>query len=93
MEHHLAVESPAARSSGSSVSGSATVDVAAADVADTLSGDIEPTDTGSVGAGSADRVSKVRWTVARDIAIAWVLTIPVSALLAASLYLIVDLIL
>jgi len=46
-----------------------------------------------MGAGSADRVSKVRWTVARDIAVAWLLTIPVSALLAAGLYLIVDLIL
>jgi PiT family inorganic phosphate transporter len=44
-----------------------------------------------LGAGSADRVSKVRWTVARDIAVAWVLTIPVSALLAAGLYLVVDL--
>lgn len=44
-----------------------------------------------MGAGSADRVSKVRWTVARDIAVAWVLTIPVSALLAALLYLVVDL--
>jgi PiT family inorganic phosphate transporter len=44
-----------------------------------------------MGAGSADRVSKVRWTVARDIAVAWVLTIPVSALLAAGLFLIVDL--
>jgi PiT family inorganic phosphate transporter len=46
-----------------------------------------------MGAGSADRVSKVRWTVARDIAVAWVLTIPVSALMAAGLYLVVDLIL
>jgi PiT family inorganic phosphate transporter len=44
-----------------------------------------------VGAGSADRVSKVRWTVARDIVVAWVLTIPVAALLAAILYLIIDL--
>ena len=44
-----------------------------------------------MGAGSADRVSKVRWTVARDIAIAWLLTIPVSGLLAAGLYLLVDL--
>ncbi len=44
-----------------------------------------------MGAGSADRVSKVRWTVARDIGIAWLLTIPVSALLAAGLYLIVAL--
>jgi PiT family inorganic phosphate transporter len=46
-----------------------------------------------MGAGSADRVSKVRWTVARDIAVAWVLTIPVAGLLAAGLYLLIDLIL
>jgi PiT family inorganic phosphate transporter len=39
-----------------------------------------------MGVGSADRVSKVRWRVARDIAMAWVLTIPVAALLAAGLY-------
>ncbi len=46
-----------------------------------------------MGVGSADRVSKVRWTVARDIAVAWLLTIPVSALVAAGLYLVVDLVL
>jgi inorganic phosphate transporter, PiT family len=46
-----------------------------------------------MGAGSADRVSKVRWTVARDIAVAWVLTIPVTALLAAGLYSIISLVL
>lgn len=40
-----------------------------------------------LGAGSADRVSKIRWIVARDIAVAWLLTIPVSALLAAGFYL------
>jgi PiT family inorganic phosphate transporter len=40
-----------------------------------------------LGAGSADRVSKIRWTVARDIAVAWLLTIPVSATLAAGFYL------
>jgi len=45
-----------------------------------------------MGAGAADRVSKVRWTVALDIVVAWVLTIPVSALLAAGLYLLVDLV-
>jgi len=33
----------------------------------------------------------VRWTVARDIVVAWVLTIPVAALLAAGLYLLIDL--
>jgi PiT family inorganic phosphate transporter len=43
-----------------------------------------------MGAGSADRLSKVRWTVARDIAVAWVLTIPISALMAAGVYLIVS---
>jgi PiT family inorganic phosphate transporter len=46
-----------------------------------------------LGAGSADRVSKVRWNVAFDIAVAWLLTIPVSAALAAGLYLLVDLVL
>lgn len=46
-----------------------------------------------MGAGSADRLSKVRWVVARDIAVAWLLTIPVSVLLAAGLYLLIDLIL
>jgi PiT family inorganic phosphate transporter len=44
-----------------------------------------------MGAGAADRVSKVRWTVGRDIAVAWVLTIPVSALVAAGLYLLIHL--
>ena len=43
-----------------------------------------------MGAGSADRVSKVRWHVARDIAMAWLLTIPVAALLAAAIYLLVN---
>ena len=45
-----------------------------------------------VGAGSADRLSKVRWTVARDIVLAWVLTIPVCMGLAAGLYLLVSLV-
>ncbi len=40
-----------------------------------------------VGAGAAERLSKVRWKVAQEIAIAWVLTIPVSALLAALFHL------
>jgi PiT family inorganic phosphate transporter len=46
-----------------------------------------------MGAGSADRISKVRWNVARDIAMAWLLTIPVAALLAAILYALIDLLL
>jgi PiT family inorganic phosphate transporter len=45
-----------------------------------------------LGAGSADRVSMVRWNVAREIAVAWLLTIPVSALIAAGLYLLVELV-
>jgi PiT family inorganic phosphate transporter len=39
-----------------------------------------------VGVGSAERVSKVRWGMARQIAIAWLLTIPATALLAAVLH-------
>ena len=35
-----------------------------------------------VGVGSANRLSAVRWTVARRVAWAWVLTIPGSALVA-----------
>ncbi len=39
-----------------------------------------------MGAGAAERWSKVRWRVARDMAIAWLLTIPASASLAAGFY-------
>ncbi len=39
-----------------------------------------------VGVGSAERASKVRWKVAQDIALAWILTIPITALLAAGAY-------
>jgi PiT family inorganic phosphate transporter len=39
-----------------------------------------------VGAGSAERLSKVRWGVAQQIGMAWLLTIPFSALLAAGVY-------
>ena len=38
-----------------------------------------------VGAGSAERLSKVRWGVAANIGIAWLTTIPVTALLGAIL--------
>ncbi len=40
-----------------------------------------------MGVGSAERLSKVRWGVAGDIAVAWLLTIPITALLGAVLYL------
>jgi PiT family inorganic phosphate transporter len=39
-----------------------------------------------MGAGSAERLSKVRWGVAGNIAMAWLVTIPVTTLIAAVLY-------
>jgi PiT family inorganic phosphate transporter len=39
-----------------------------------------------MGVGAAERVNKVRWGVAQEIAIAWLLTIPATALVAAGLY-------
>jgi PiT family inorganic phosphate transporter len=36
-----------------------------------------------IGVGASDRFSAVRWGVAGNIIVAWVLTIPMSALLAA----------
>jgi PiT family inorganic phosphate transporter len=39
-----------------------------------------------MGVGAAERVKKVRWGVAQEIATAWLLTIPATALLAAALY-------
>ncbi len=39
-----------------------------------------------VGVGAARRVSAVRWSVARDIVIAWVVTMPMAALIAALVF-------
>ena len=39
-----------------------------------------------MGVGAADRVNKVRWGVAGEIATAWFLTIPATALVAAGIY-------
>ena len=39
-----------------------------------------------MGVGAAERKNKVRWGVAKEIAMAWVLTIPATALVAAGLY-------
>ena len=39
-----------------------------------------------IGVGSAERVSKVRWSVAEDIITAWLITIPASGLLSAGVY-------
>ncbi len=43
-----------------------------------------------IGVGSAERLSKVRWGVAGEIAVAWVITIPATALVAAGIYLIIE---
>jgi PiT family inorganic phosphate transporter len=39
-----------------------------------------------MGVGAAERVSKVRWTVAKDIATAWLVTIPTSGIMSAGIY-------
>ncbi len=39
-----------------------------------------------VGVGSSERLSKVRWNVVGDILTTWIITIPVSGLLAAGMY-------
>ena len=39
-----------------------------------------------MGVGTAERASKVRWGVAQDIAVAWLLTIPATALVATGIY-------
>jgi PiT family inorganic phosphate transporter len=39
-----------------------------------------------MGAGAAERISKVRWQVGREMLTTWVLTIPATAILAAILY-------
>lgn len=44
-----------------------------------------------IGCGATKRLSAVRWGVTKDLLIAWVLTIPVSALLACGIYSIVNL--
>jgi len=41
-----------------------------------------------MGTGSADRFNAVRWAVARNIGVAWVLTLPASGLIAATAYLV-----
>jgi PiT family inorganic phosphate transporter len=39
-----------------------------------------------IGVGSAERASQVRWSVAEDIIMSWLITIPASGLLAAGVY-------
>jgi PiT family inorganic phosphate transporter len=43
-----------------------------------------------IGVGSAERVSKVRWSVAEEIITSWLITIPASGLIAAGVYLLID---
>ncbi len=43
-----------------------------------------------IGAGAARRASAVRWGVARNVMVAWIITIPASATVAALFYLIAD---
>ena len=42
--------------------------------------------TAIMGVGASDRFSAVRWGVAGDIVVAWIVTIPASGLIAASAY-------
>ena len=42
--------------------------------------------TAIMGVGAAERVNKVRWTVAGEIASAWLLTIPATALVSSGVY-------
>jgi len=50
--------------------------------------------TGAImGVGATHRLSAVRWGVARQIVWAWILTIPISALVAAACYLVIRLLL
>lgn len=44
-----------------------------------------------IGVGATKRLSAVRWGLTKSLFVAWILTIPVSALLATGIYLIVDL--
>jgi PiT family inorganic phosphate transporter len=39
-----------------------------------------------MGVGAAERLNKVRWGVAREIAVAWLLTIPATVLVGAGFY-------
>lgn len=43
-----------------------------------------------VGVGSSERLGKVRWGVTRDILLAWIVTVPVSAFFSALIYLLIE---
>jgi len=44
-----------------------------------------------VGVGAAERINKVRWNILGEMVLAWLLTIPLTALLAGLIFLILDL--
>jgi PiT family inorganic phosphate transporter len=44
-----------------------------------------------IGAGAARRASSVRWGVAKNVGIAWIITIPASASVGAAFYLLTTL--
>jgi PiT family inorganic phosphate transporter len=46
-----------------------------------------------VGAGAAERINKIRWNVMGEMVVAWLLTIPISAGLAALSYLVISIVL
>jgi PiT family inorganic phosphate transporter len=43
-----------------------------------------------VGAGAAERKSQVRWSALGEIAAAWILTLPATAMLAAACHYVID---
>ena len=43
-----------------------------------------------MGAGAAERKNKVRWGVAQEIGMAWLLTIPTTALVGAGIYMLIS---
>jgi PiT family inorganic phosphate transporter len=43
-----------------------------------------------MGVGAAERITKVRWLVLQEMMTAWLLTIPVTALLSALAYLLLS---
>ena len=43
-----------------------------------------------MGAGAADRLNKVRWTVGKDMLVTWVLTIPATALVGALIFWVIN---
>lgn len=43
-----------------------------------------------IGAGAAERISMVRWGFVQRVLLTWVLTIPITALLAGMLYLVLN---